>query len=401
MRLVFISSSFPPYTSGVGVNAATITSGLARKGHRVNVFIPDYNLSDVKSSPLVSPELEFTLLSSITNPFKKSHRLFLPNHKLLIRNLKLFSPDIVHLQEPQFHIFAAVSQYCRAYRIPLVCAHHFPPEFVTNQLPKPLRFQSLNDLIIYSVVSLYNQSQHVITPTYAMARLLKDHGLKIPVSVISNGVDTKRFAPQGHAGMQQIASQPDAGIRQTAKSAFANAEWPKILYLGRVDFDKNLDTLIYAAKYIKEPCEIRFAGGGKAKSYLVKLTSKLDLNNQIKYLGYIPESEKPDVYRKASIFVMPSTAEAQSIVSLEAAASGLPLVLADAAALPELIDKKNPNGYLFRPQNPRDLAEKINQLLSNPGWSEVMGQNSRALALTHDIRIVINAYEKTYLDLIS
>ncbi|MEK7064580.1 MAG: glycosyltransferase family 4 protein, partial [Patescibacteria group bacterium] len=107
------------------------------------------------------------------------------------------------------------------------------------------------------------------------------------------------------------------------------------------------------------------------------------------------------LYRQATIFVLPSTAEAQSIVSLEAAACGLPLVLANSRALPELISPDHPNGILFNPNDPLDLAAKIDLLLSNPLQLTKMGKNSRRLAETHNTKKTITDYEQTYLSLIS
>jgi len=378
VRLAFITSSFPPYTSGVGINAATITSGLADLGHEIHVFLPEYPEQQVRSHPLVSPKLYFHFVPSLTNPFKKTHRLFTPSPVYFFKALSEVKPDIIHLQEPQLHIFSSIKLYSQMQKRPLVCAHHFPPEFITNQIHPEIVKPLVTWLVMKSIVSLYNQSQEVITPTHAMENLLRNYGLKTPVSVISNGVDTKRFRPPGKQRNKQGS----------------------ILYFGRLDFDKNLDTLIQAAKLINNGYEIWFAGSGKAENYLKNLAKKLQLNNQIKFLGYVPETEKPKIYQQASIFVMPSTAEAQSIVSLEAAASGLPLVLANAAALPELISPTHPNGLLFTPKNPHNLADTINQILASHQKLTAFGKNSRLLSLTHETSMIIKSYESTYLNLL-
>jgi glycosyltransferase involved in cell wall biosynthesis len=380
VRLAFVSSSFPPYTSGVAVNAAVISSGLAELGHQVGIFTSGYDLNKICKSSHVSPKLKIFRLPSVKNPFNKSHLLLSPNHKSLITNLKSFNPEVIHLQEPNFFLFPAIKQYAVKNRVSIVSAHHFPPEFITNQLPNLLRQEFVNNFIVDSVVCLYNQSDLVITPTLTMQRLLYDHGLKIPAKVISNGVDINKFTPP------------------LSKKALMESDCPVVLYLGRIDNDKNLDTLINAAKLIKFPCEIWLAGSGKAVPFLKSLTLSLSLNN-VRFLGYIPEEKKADIYRQSTVFVIPSTAEAQSIVSLEAAACGLPLILADAAALPELISSEHPNGLLFTPNNPIDLAAKTDSLLANPSQLAQFSKNSRLLAKKHGIKNVINLYEKVYLSL--
>ena len=381
MRLAFITSSFPPYISGVAVNAANITTGLANRGHQVGVFIPAYPEPIPPGSSLAHPNLHLFHLPSLINPFKTSHRLLSPFPASLLAQLSVFKPDIIHFQEPQFFLFPGVKNYAHTNHLPIVCAHHFPPEFITNQLPSWLRKKTINRLIIRVVTNLYNQSNLVITPTETMKKLLIANGLKTSVAVISNGVDLNKYLPppQNHPRFQ-----------------------PNILlYLGRLDFDKNVDILIQAANYTKSNCAIWIAGSGSAADFLKSLTAKLNLEKRIKFLGYLPEDKKIDLYRQAGVFVLPSTAEAQSIVSLEAAACGLPLILANAAALPELISPDHPNGVLFRPNDPIDLAAKIDLLLASPRQLTKMGKNSRRLAQTHDINKVIGNYEQAYNETVS
>lgn len=374
MRLAFISSSYPPYVSGVAINAFSVTSGMAKRGHDVGVFVPKYPGAGSLSA---QENLSYHYLPSIENPMKKSHRLFNPFSSSLFSQLSMFKPEIIHVQEPNFFLFKLVRKYAEQNKVPIVCAHHFPPEFVTNQLPRFLRNKFVKQLIIKSVVGLYNQADMVITPTRSMERLLANSGLRVPLTVISNGVEVDRFG---------FRNQDDLSSRKNV-----------LLYFGRVDFDKNIDILIRAVGLVRSKCEVWVAGGGKAIEYLKSMAIKLGLNEKIKFMGYVPEERKVEVYRQAKIFVMPSTAEAQSIVSLEAAASGLPLILADSEALPELIDANHKNGVLFKPNDYRDLADKIDSLMSEPRLLSEMGKNSFRFAKTHELNKAMDAYEETYL----
>ncbi len=91
---------------------------------------------------------------------------------------------------------------------------------------------------------------------------------------------------------------------------------------------------------------------------------------------------------------MPSTAELQSISSLEAMASGLPVVAADSMALPHLIDG---NGYLFTPGDEHDLAAKLRPCSRRPK-SEYMAMRQRSLAMieAHDINRTLSTFEALY-----
>lgn len=381
IRLAFITSSFPPYASGVAVNATNITTKLATKGHQVGVFLPTYPETIAIKSSLINSNLHLFHLPSFNNPLKPSHLVLSPLSGQLISQLTSFRPDVIHLQDPGFFLFPAIKKFAIRNHLPIICAHLFPPEFVTNQLPFWLRTSVVNRLIMKVVINLYNQSDLVITPTATMRRLLVRNGIKIPINVISCGVDRKKFVPPARYSAHR---HPNV-----------------ILYLGRLDFDKNLDVLIHASSHIKSNFEIWLAGYGKAMNFLKSLTSKLKLNDRIKFLGYVSEDKKVEVYHQARVFVLASTAESQSIASLEAAACGLPLILADSQALPELINSDRPNGILFKANDPVDLASKIDTLLSDRVKLTAMRKNSRRATESHDIDTTINMYEHSYQSLIS
>ena len=93
---------------------------------------------------------------------------------------------------------------------------------------------------------------------------------------------------------------------------------------------------------------------------------------------------------------MPSTAELQSIASLEAMASGLPIVVADAMALPHLVDD-GMNGYLFTPGDADDLAAKLTDVLTKSEDDYIaMRQASLKMIEPHDIERTLDTFEKLY-----
>ena len=93
--------------------------------------------------------------------------------------------------------------------------------------------------------------------------------------------------------------------------------------------------------------------------------------------------------------MIPSEAELQSIVTMEALASGLPAVGTNKDALPELIHHGE-NGYLFEPGNSLDLAEKIINILSNDEKKKEMSKESLRIIQKHDMEKVITEFEEVY-----
>ena len=101
-------------------------------------------------------------------------------------------------------------------------------------------------------------------------------------------------------------------------------------------------------------------------------------------------------YTNATVFAMPSIAELQSIATMEAMASGLPIVAADAVALPHLVHHGE-NGYLFTPGDAEELAERLTDVLTaSSDDRERMQQASLDAVAVHDITRTLDTFEALY-----
>jgi glycosyltransferase involved in cell wall biosynthesis len=109
----------------------------------------------------------------------------------------------------------------------------------------------------------------------------------------------------------------------------------------------------------------------------------------------VSEEELPQLYRLADIYLMLAPVELQSISTLEAMASGLPVVAAAAGALPELVSP-NVNGYLVPTSDPVEASSAVLNLLADSTRREMMGKASREIALRHDLSHTITAYEQVF-----
>jgi hypothetical protein len=116
----------------------------------------------------------------------------------------------------------------------------------------------------------------------------------------------------------------------------------------------------------------------------------------VSFLGHITDDDLPDAYERCTAFVMPSIAELQSIATMEAMASGRPVIGADAMALPHLVHDGD-NGYLFRPDDHLDLAEKLRLILrADQVELDRLSDNSVHLIQAHDINRTLDIFEDLY-----
>jgi len=142
--------------------------------------------------------------------------------------------------------------------------------------------------------------------------------------------------------------------------------------------------------------QVNLVGDGGERERLGQLAQQLGISGRVNFLGHITDEELPGVYEQASVFVMPSIAELQSIATMEAMASGRPVVAANAMALPHLVHNGD-NGYLFEPNNVADLAAKL-RLVLQADEKELarLSENSLHLIQSHDIERTIGIFEDLY-----
>jgi glycosyltransferase involved in cell wall biosynthesis len=142
--------------------------------------------------------------------------------------------------------------------------------------------------------------------------------------------------------------------------------------------------------------ELEIVGGGDQRGPLEKLAADLGIADRTTFTGYVSDEELRRAYTRSTVLAMPSIAELQSIVTMEAMASALPVVAADAMALPHLVHDGE-NGYLFRPGDVQDLADKLRKVLELPEEElQRMKRESLTVVASHDIERTISTFESLY-----
>ncbi|MDP4586065.1 MAG: glycosyltransferase, partial [Microbacteriaceae bacterium] len=129
---------------------------------------------------------------------------------------------------------------------------------------------------------------------------------------------------------------------------------------------------------------------------LEKITRDRGIAHRVEFCGHVNDQELRTLLSEAAVFVMPSIAELQSIATMEAMASGLPVVAANAMALPHLVHDGE-NGFLYEPRDISGLAVAIARVLDSSG-SEYRAYQRESLAIVadHDIARTLDRFEKIY-----
>ncbi|MCX6808046.1 MAG: glycosyltransferase [Candidatus Berkelbacteria bacterium] len=383
MKIVIGSESFPPNISGVSTAAEILARNLAAAGHQVFVFAPSVSLSNSIEDD--TRGYKVFRLKSIENPFRKGFRVSILPGQSVREELARINPDIVHLEDPT-SICSSLLKYARKKSIPVVVTNHFNLDYLISYLKLLQPFEKQTRQILkHYLARFYNRCDKVICPTETVKTHLLEWGVTTPIVAISNGVDLARFF--SFSSLTKIRSK----YRLPTKSL--------VLYLGRIDKDKNMEVLIRSIPIVIKSSNAKFviAGSGDELENLKKLAAELDVLKRIIWTGRIERdsSNLEQLYQAASVFVIPSKIETQSIVTMEAMAAGLPVVGANGGALPELICDSE-NGFLFDPESESDLAKKLLIILKNDKLRQQMSKSSLEKIAGHELGLSLEKTLKIY-----
>lgn len=379
-----ISQTFVPGHSGQGVFAVALADGLASRGHAVLAVRPGRGRARRGLHRGAVPVAELAALPLARDP---SAALTVFGAQRMGQLLDDFAPDIVHLQDHYPLCQTALGEAARR-GIPTVATNHFLPRNMLAFLPVPERLDPIAQRALWAWLRrVFNRVALSTAPSERAVELLREHGVITAVDAISCGVDVRRFRPAS-----------DVDRRATRQRHGLDADRPLLAYVGRLDPEKRLDVLLDAVARLRQrnrAWQLLLVGRGHRAEALARRARRLAIDDAVHFAGYLPRAEVPPVVAAADVFVIPSDAELLSLATLEAMASGLPVVAADAVALPELV-QAGINGRLFRPGDAADLANQLEATLDErERWPE-MGAASRTRAESHDRRLTIVRYEEFY-----
>ncbi len=379
MRIMIVTDQYPPMIGGV----PTVTHGLsvdfANRGHQVWVAAPSYGPRDVHR---IEQKVHVYRFSSFEWPAYEDMRIpflpFLPMRKLL----KKVDPDIIHIHSPV--VLGNIAQILAGgLRKPVIATNHYLPINLSRSFSSDSLFgKSFNNVTYSYLVHFCNRCEYVTAPTLTALNLLYEHGLRAPAQAISNGIDLKKFTPgeRNEELRRRLNLPPDR---------------PIILSVNRLSQEKRLDVLIDTIVKMKSNAHIAIASTGPYEAELHAHVDSLNIRDRVTFLGYIPDNDLAPLYRLADVFAIPSEADLQSLTTMEAMACGLPVIAADAYALPELVHHES-NGFLFQPGDSSEMAHYIDILLENEALRWQMGAASLEIIARHDSLRILLQWEELY-----
>lgn len=357
VRIALVTDTYTPQVNGVTTVLERIAKALQQAGHECAVVAPAYPGSGEGSSgprELRAPSVPFPPYPAV--------RLSLPRLRSVRRFLQQFAPQVIHVAT-EGPLGVIGRRYALERGVPLVTSAH-------TDFPQYCRYYgapALEPLAWRFLTWFHRPAALTQTPGRAMRASLQERGVAQTV-IWGSGVDTAHF----HPGRRTPWFRRLLRLRDDAVL---------VLHVGRLAPEKELDVLLAAWELVHDTAgpETQFLIAGDGP-----LAGRVDrFAPWIRRLGFLDRDELADLYANADLCVLPSRTETCGLVALEAMASGLPVVAANAGGFRDSITS-GADGLLLPPGDARAFAAAILGLVLAPEQRRRYGEAARAAAEQRD-----------------
>jgi 1,2-diacylglycerol 3-alpha-glucosyltransferase len=380
MNILFVSDTYYPHVNGVYHFVCRIAPLLRTRGHAVAVIAPaegyKFTRKPIDTIDVYGmPSLPMLLYPGMRFPVRLGLRA------RVRKVIRIFKPDVIHVQD-HFLLSREVIRLSRQLGIPVIGTNHFMPENLTAYLPAGKLRKLAADKMWCKFSKVFNQVSLVTTPTETAARLIRPR-LNVEVVAVSSGIDLQRFAPCGNVTDIRLKYGIPPG--------------PTLLFVGRLDPEKKLEQVLHAVKLSAAFAQYSLVvvGRGIRAAALREQARQLHIDDRVIFTGFVPEDDLPFIYRACRCFIIASEAELLSLATLQALASGLPVIAVNAGALHELVRDKI-NGYLFAQGDVAAMSRHIMEIMTNDRLWRDMSKMSLEIAPLHDLKHAADIFESIY-----
>jgi glycosyltransferase involved in cell wall biosynthesis len=337
MRVLVVHTSYR-YKGGEDMVVEAEAKLLASQGYEVEVY-----LFSNEGNPL--PNL-LQLPFNISSYFK------------MIKKIKLFKPDLVHLHNLHFAASPSVIYAVQKCKVPMVMTLHnfrllcpsatlfFNGKLFTDSLQQSFPFSAVKQ-------GVYRNS----LMTFWMAVSMKLHQwlgtYRIPAKVIVLTVHAKKIFKQSAVSFcpDQLVVKPNFAFASVAGKPVRSSGF---LYIGRLSEEKGIRVLLET--FASTAAEIRIAGDGPLKELVQTYSSRY---KNIVYIGNLAKDQVQREMSQAAALIFPSVwYEGMPLTIIEAYAAGLPVIASNLGAMSTMIEDGY-NGLHFAPGDSKDLQLKI------------------------------------------
>jgi glycosyltransferase involved in cell wall biosynthesis len=369
----------PPWRTGAAVVCAELLRALAARGHRIRALAPVTPDAPGSASPPAAGRGELCV-SWFPVPYFAPFDDAVPDeyrrlegasiHKWLRECIAAERPDVLVVGRGAYGLH--VPTVARDAGLPcLLISHGGPAGGVST------------DGSWSRIVAALADADLVVAPARHWAEVLGRLGLP-RVAVIPNPVDHERFAPR--APDEALARDLRLGAGRVVVMHASNLQAVK----------RPMDLVASAERALRLDSRLVYVvvGDGPNGEAMVAACRRRGLGDHFRFVGWVPHERMPALLGLADVVVMMSEQETQSLLYLEAQASGRVLLSSDVPGAREVV-ADGETGVLYRSGDVEDLARRTAEIAGRPAWRAEVGRAARERVAAHALPVIAARYERT------
>ncbi len=372
LRIALFSGNYNMTLDGANKALNRLVEYLLRQGAAVRVYSPTV------SHPAFAPQGDLVSVPSFAIPGRSEYRMPVGISASTRADLDKFAPNLLHIASPDFSARAAV-RWAKSHGLPVLASVHtrfetYPRYYNLGFLEAPLEAW---------IRGLYRRCDALVTPSESMVEVLQEQDMNDDISIWSRGVDRTMFDPS----RRDLAWRRGLGIAD---------EDVAIAFLGRLVMEKGLDIFADTVVELRKhnlPHKVLVIGDGPARKWFEQV-----LPGGI-FAGFQSGADLGRALASADIFFNPSITETFGNVTLEAMASGLPVIASAATGSTSLV-QNGVSGVLVPPGDAGAFADAIAPYLTDDALRHAHGAAGEKRSLDFSWDAINRTVADTYLRLI-
>ncbi|MBH5323246.1 glycosyltransferase family 4 protein [Aurantiacibacter sediminis] len=373
LRVALFSGNYNYVRDGANQALNRLTDYLLRQGASVRIYSPKVD------EPAFEPAGDLVGVPNVPIPGRGEYRIPLGFNADVKRDLAEFRPNIVHVSSPDFTGHAAV-RWAKSRGLPILASVH--TRFETY--PRYYGLAFLEPLAVSILKRFYNRCDALVAPSQSMADVLEEQGMGDDISIWARGVDRDIFDP----------SRRDMEWR---RAEGIGDEDVAIGFLGRLVLEKGLDVFTETTDLLKArgvPHKVLVVGEGPAKGFFAEHCP------DAAFVGFQKGADLGRAVASMDMLLNPSITETFGNVTLEAMASGIPVVAARATGSTSLV-KDGVTGRLVEPGKAELFADAVEAYIRDAALREAHGRAGEMRSREYSWDAINSAVADAYLRLVS
>jgi glycosyltransferase involved in cell wall biosynthesis len=346
VNIAMFTNTYYPSVGGIEKSIDIFAEEMRRCGHRVLIVAPEYEGASLSTDDVLR-------VPAIKRINGSPHSVVLGFPSELVMRVRDFRPDIIHSHQP-FLLGDSAVRMARLLDVPIVYTHHTFMERYLHWFP--VNWRLLRDIALKLPVAYANLVDYVVTPTRSVAEIMRQRGVKTPLSAIPTGINADFFRSGNRSSFRQRCGLAD--------------EHFVIGHLGRLNEEKNLAYLAdVVVEFIARRPDIRrflLAGEGDLVHMFKQRFAAYGLAEHLIFTGLLHGQACADAYAAMDIFIFTSHSDTQGLVLSEAMAAGTPIFALDATGARDMVTH-DVSGYLLPADaTPQEFCAKMEHMIAQP-----------------------------------